>query len=52
MRRSYYFLKSKKKGDRVEADDLIYLRPKLKIKKTRSQNTTLVKNYLKGDLFK
>lgn len=52
MRRSYYFLKSKKKGDKVEADDLIYLRPKLKIKKTRSQNTTLVKNYLKGDLFK
>ena len=49
MRRSYYFLKSKKKGDRVEADDVIYLRPKLKIKKTRSQNTTLVKNYLKGD---
>ena len=50
MRRSYYFIKDKNKGEFVNKNDILYLRPKLK-KKKLSLNTRLAKNYLKGQFF-
>lgn len=52
MRRSYYFKNNKKKGDYVEKEDLLYLRPQIVRKKKIPLNSKLIKNYKKGEYFK
>lgn len=51
MRRSYYFIKDKNKGEFVNKNDILCLRPKLVKKKKLSLNSRLAKNYLKGQFF-
>ena len=51
MRRSYYFVKNKNKGEIINKKDIIYLRPKMVNKKKISLNTKLTKNYYKGQFF-
>lgn len=52
MRRSYYFKNNKKKGDFVEKEDLLYLRPQIVRKKKIPLNSKLIKNYKKGEYFR